>query len=119
MFLFYFSPIIIKSPVEITFSYSIDRNLRTFVPFSQKLNIAYRKECCYDKKYSHLQINIRFLRFFIRSFKEFKAFYTFYVSLNNGFRGWKNAYFSGNLFLLTGLRNFFLLEFIFRLKFLE
>ena len=41
------------------------------------------------------------------------------VSLSNGFRGWKNAYFCSNLVLQTRFVNSFPLKFIFPGKFLE
>ena len=45
----WFFPIYTKPAVEITISYIIVRNLRTFVPFLKELKTAYRKECCSDK----------------------------------------------------------------------
>ena len=72
------------------------------------------------QKHLHLQINIWLLRFFLDLLREFTVFYTFdNVSLSNGFRGWKNAYFCRNLFLQTGFGNSFPLEFIFSRKLLE
>ena len=44
-----FLPIYTNPTVEIAISYIIVRNLRIFVPFLKEINIAYRKECFYDK----------------------------------------------------------------------
>ena len=44
VFCLFFFPILTNPAVEITLSYIIVRNLRTFVPFSEEPNISYRKE---------------------------------------------------------------------------
>ena len=68
-----------------------------------------------------MEINIWLLRFFLKVSREFTVFFFTFdnVSLSNGFRGWKNAFYAVIYFLQTGFRNSFPLEFIFLRKFLE